>query len=276
MSHVIGSHLPFYQLRLRYLILSLVMLGSALVPAQAPASDVTVASPVNGSKTSSPVLIRAHTTGCNGFAPTAFGYSVDDSKSLQLGETAYDIDVTNDPIPAGPHTVHFKSWTTRGNCPTVSTAFTVVASSPSGIPPNAISSGDLDSSGGWSEIHDGGTPGKSKGTTSYPVTTPLYDDARKFYMTYSARAGERWATDIAVDKVSTYFVLDAYVMLANPSQVLNLELDVNHTTADDNTVILGTQCSGVTKTWEYAWTALPHLDHWWSTKLASRPNRHAP
>jgi hypothetical protein len=243
----------------------------ALATLQAFATDITIGSPVNGSKISSPVLIRAHNVGCDGLSPTAFGYSVDKGSGLTPGETAYDIDVTNDPIPAGTHTIYFKSWTSRGECPVVSTQFTVAATASSGIPSYAIASGDLDALNTWTEIHDGGTPGKSKGSTAYPVNTPLYDDAREFFMSYSAKAGERWATDVAKDPTTTYFALDTYVLLANPAQVLNLELDINHTTADGNTVILGTQCSGVTKSWEYAWTALPHLDHWWSTNLKCDP-----
>jgi hypothetical protein len=246
-------------------------LGGAVISPQAFASDITVASPSDGARIASPVLVKAHNVGCDGFAPTSFSYSIDDSAGLVLGETPYDIDVANDPVPAGTHTIHFKSWTSHGMCPVVSATFTVGATSPYAIPAYAISSGDLDLSDGWHEIHDGGTPGKSEGTTTYPASTPLYDDARKFYMTYSDRAGERWATLVGVDRASTYFVLDTYVYLPNPSEVLNLEMDVDHTLADGNTVILGTQCSGVNKAWEYAFT-VGRLDHWWATHLKCDPS----
>ena len=83
------------------------------------ASDITVASPVNGSTISSPALIKAHNVGCNGVPPASLGYSIDSSTALVLGETAYDIDVTQQSIPAGTHTVHFKSWLHGGECPTV-------------------------------------------------------------------------------------------------------------------------------------------------------------
>ena len=246
--------------------LAVLSAASACLLATAPAlaANITIGSPVSGTHLGSPVLVRAHNIGCNGFTPTSFGYSIDDSSALSLGETAYDIDVTNDPITAGTHTIHFKSWTSHGECPAASTTFTVVGNPSMGIPPNAISSGDLDARNTWTEIHDGGTPGKSTGTTSYPAKTPVYDDAREFHMTYVARAGERWNTDAAIDAEATHFAIDAYVMLANPSQVLNLEMDVNHVMANGETVILSTQCSGVTKTWEYGFT-VGRLDHWWST-----------
>jgi len=257
----------------KHLVSKLALLGICLAIAapRANAANITVGSPVNGSNISSPVLIRAHNIGCNGLPPTAFGYSIDGSSGLVPGETAFDIDDPNDPIAAGTHTIYFKAWTTRGLCPVVSATFTVGATSVIGIPASAISSGDLDTSIGWYEGHDGGTPGKSTGSTAYPVITTVYDDARQFNMTYSDRAGERWATYVGADTRSTHFVLDTYVLLPNPSQVLNLEMDVDQTLANGNTVILGTQCSAVTTSWEYAWTVGPHLDHWWSTNLPCNP-----
>lgn len=253
----------------------LIAIPGVAVSTQAIAADITIGSPVNGSSIPSPVLIRAHNVGCDGLTPTSFGYSLDDSGSVVMGETPFDIDVTNDPIPAGTHTVHFKSWNSQGVCPVVSTTFRVTGTSGPYISPNAISSGDLDASDGWFEIHDGGTPGKSKGITKYPASSPLYDDAREFYMTYSDRAGERWATFVGVDRESLYFVLDTYVFLVDPAQVLNLELDINHTMANGETVLLATQCSGVTKSWEYGFT-VGKLDHWWSTNLKCDPTTWAP
>jgi hypothetical protein len=250
------------------------------------ASDVTVASPVNGSHVSSPIWIRAHNVGCESVPPSAFGYSLDNASTLVRGETAYDIDVAKQAIAAGTHIIHFKSWTARGACPVVNTQFTVGAgsappppsspppsSSPSfGIAANAISSGDLDGKGPWGQIHDGGTPGTSRGSSVYPATTPLYDDARKFYMTYSNRGGERWNLSVDHDAKATHFVLDTYVFFPNPSEVLNLELDINQVMANGETVIVGTQCSGVTGTWESAYTS-GKLDHWWSSSIKCDPRK---
>jgi hypothetical protein len=248
--------------------------GLVLSPA-AFASDITVGSPVNGVSVTSPVLVRAHNIGCDGVPPSSFGYSIDNATGLVLGETAYDIDVTAQPIPAGTHTIHFKSWTSRGECPTVNTAFTVGGTGggapTSGIPKGAISSGDLDRSDRWNEEHDGGTPGKSKGSMVYPATTPLYDDARKFYMTYTDRAGERWSDTFEGDtEASNYFVVDTYVLLPNPSEVLNLEIDLNQVLANGQTVILSTQCAGTVGQWEYGYT-VGKLDHWWADGIKCNP-----
>jgi hypothetical protein len=260
-------------------LLTFAALASAMLCGSALASDITVASPVNGTHVSSPVWVRAHNIGCDSVPPSAFGYSIDNSSAIVMGKTPYDIDVIGQVIAAGTHTVHFKSWTARGACPVVSTQFTVgsasTPSSPStpasyGIPSYAISTGDLDGKYGWSQIHDGGTPGTSRGSSVYPATTPLYDDARKFYMTYTDRAGERWNLDTGKDAKATHFVLDTYVYLPNPAEVLNLEMDINQVTANGETVILSTQCAGVTGTWEAGYTEGKY-DHWWSSGIKCNP-----
>jgi hypothetical protein len=257
----------------------LVAFSAAALSRPALASDVTVASPISGTHLSSPVWIRAHNIGCEGVPPSAFGYSIDNSSTVFRGETPYDIDVPHQAIAAGTHIVHFKSWTARGACPVVNTQFIVGSGSPSAPPPstppppssggiaaNAISSGDLDRKEPWGMIHDGGTPGTSKGSTVFPATTPVYDDARKFFMTYTNRGGERWYRFVAGDKKATHFVLDAYVFLPNPSQVLNLELDINQSMANGETVLLATQCAGIEGVgrWEAAYTSGKY-DHWWAS-----------
>jgi hypothetical protein len=249
-------------------------LCGAMLTLPALASDITVGSPLSGTQVSSPVLIRAHNIGCDGVPPTSFGYSIDSTTGLVLGATPYDIDVTAQAIPAGTHTVHFKSWTSRGECPTVNTTFKVsgaIANQAStGIPSFAISSGDLDGSGGWTEQHDGGTPGTSRGSTVYPASTPLYDDARKFYMTYTDEAGERWSNTFTRDPNAVYFVLDTYIYLPNPSEVKNIEMDINQVIADGETIILSTQCSGEIGVWESGYTEGAH-DHWKSSKIKCNP-----
>jgi hypothetical protein len=125
--------------------------------------------------------------------------------------------------------------------------------SPSGrIPANAISTGNLESSTKWQWHHDSGTPGNSQGSTVYPVMGYSPDDAaREFYMTYSAKGGELYSLHFGSDTTATHFVYDTYVYVVDPSQLANLEMDINDVMADGRTVILGTQCSGYAKTWEF-------------------------
>ena len=188
------SHLR--QTRRSALVL-LTLVSGLMFSRPALASEITVASPVSGTNVASPIWVRAHNVGCDSLAPTAFGYSIDNSSTFVRGVTPYDVDATKVAIGAGSHTIHFKSWTSNGLCPVVNTTFTVggstttstapatAASTVASIPSNAVASADLDGSGSWSGEHDAGTAGSSKGSMVYPAKTPSYDDAREFYMTYS-------------------------------------------------------------------------------------------
>lgn len=248
------------------------------------AANITVASPVSGTTVASPLWVRAHNVGCDGLAPTAFGYSVDSSSTLTTGATHYDIDVTKLGIGSGTHTIHFKSWTSKGICPVITTTFKVsgaTATASSGdstssgsattsgsIPSIAVASANLDGKG-WIAQQDAGTPGDARGSSSFPATTPLYDDAREFYMTYSKHGGERWHVSFAKDASATHFVYDTYVYIVDPAQVANLELDMNQVMSNGATVIFGTQCSSYTKTWEY--TYVSGGAHWKSSNIPCNP-----
>jgi hypothetical protein len=261
------------------------MFSGLMLSRPALASNVTVASPISGTQVASPVWVRAHNIGCDGLAPTAFGYSIDNGSTFVGGVTGYDVDATNVAIGAGTHTIHFKSWTTKGICPVVDTTFTVggsstgatasstpVSSAVSSIPSNAIGSADLDGAS-WAFEQDAGTPGNAHGSTVFPATTPLYDDARQFYMTYAKHGGERWHVSFAKDPNSTHFIYDTYVYIVDPSQVANIEMDMNQVTSNGATVIYGTQCSSYTKTWEF--TTVSGGAHWHSSNVPCNPTNWA-
>jgi hypothetical protein len=196
------------------------------------------------------------TVGCDGLRPQAFGYSIDNSRTIVSGVTAYDIDATKVSMSAGTHTIHFKSWTSNGICPVVDTKFSTASGTPVPppvsdlIPSDAIVSANLDVATTWPYSQDAGTPGSARGSTVYPATTPSGDDAREFYMTYSSRGGERWHISFAKDANATHFVYDTYLYFTDPSQVANTQLDMNQVLADGRTVIFGTQCSSYSETWE--------------------------
>jgi hypothetical protein len=256
------------------------------------AADITVASPVSGTSVASPIWVRAHNVGCNGLTPTAFGFSIDSSSALTSGATANDIDVINVGVAAGTHTIYFKSWTANGACPVVSTTFSVAGSSSASstssaattaassattaasstttasIPSNAINSGILDGKN-WIGQKDAGTPGSAQGSTVYPATTPLHDNGRKFYMTYSKHGGVRWHISFAKSSSATHFIYDTYVYLANPSQVANVEMDMNQVMSNGATVILGMQCSSYSGKWEYAY--VKGGSHWKPSSIPCNP-----
>lgn len=150
-----------------------------------------------------------------------------------------------------PSTVTITATSTADNSAASSLVVTLTAPT-SRIPANAIASADLNSSTRWSWNHDAGTPGSSQGSSTYPVSGMSDDNAaRQFYMTYSGRGGEIYHLSFANDKNATHFVYDTYVYVVDPSQLANLEMDMNDVTADGRTMILGTQCSTYSKSWEY-------------------------
>jgi hypothetical protein len=147
------------------------------------------------------------------------------------------------------------------------------AAGSSRIPANAIKSADLDASGKWEWNHDPGTPGSSSGTTSYPVGGISSDDvAREFYMTYTAGGGEIYHVSFAKDTTSTHFVYDANVYVVNPSQLKNLEMDMNAVMSNGQTVILATQCSGYSKSWEYSLRSGTQR-HWVPSNISCDPGQ---
>ncbi len=274
----------------RRVILSAVAVLSGLAFSQpASASDITVAAPVNGTGVTSPVWVRAHNVGCNGSTPTFFGYSIDNSSAITRGVTNYDID-TRAAISSGTHTIHYKSWVNGAACPVISTTFKVGGSSSGGsssssgsssgsstvsnavtsLPSNAVASSLLDGMGGWSGEHDSGTPGSSRGSMNYPATTPSFDKAREFYMTWSSGAGERWHVSFGNNPSAMNFVLDTYVYLTDPSEVANLELDLNQVTSSGKTMMFDTQCSSYSKTWEYT-VVSGSSNHWTRSNVYCNP-----
>jgi hypothetical protein len=240
------------------------------------AGVLTVTSPVNDSTVSSPVAVQAHTTGCDDAAPVSFGYSVDDMTTLVRGDTATDIDTVDSTIPVGAHTIHFKAWTDKGICPVVDVAFTVAASGGGTIPADATAWSGLAGASNWVFVHDKGTPGSSTGETEYPVSDPGLDGkARKFSLTYEDHGGERGSLDFAHHQTTpTHFVYDTYVYLPVPSEVENVEMDMNQVVSNGDTVIFGTQCASGSGTWEF--TTVSEVDgklgtHWHPSNLACDP-----
>jgi hypothetical protein len=129
----------------------------------------------------------------------------------------------------------------------------------------ATSSGNLDGARDWKAVHDSATSGKSTGSGVYPVTIRPYDDARQFNMTYSNRGGERFSLSFGTSTSVTHFIYYTYIYFVDPSQVQNIELDINQVISNGQTVIFGTQCSSNSGTWEYTTAVTDDGDqkpHW--------------
>lgn len=134
-----------------------------------------------------------------------------------------------------------------------------------------IASGDLDGADNWEWNHDPGTPGSSTGSTLYPVTSPSLDNtARGFYVTYSDHGGEIYHLSFAKDTTVSNFVYDTYIYLTDPSQIKNIEMDMNQVMSDGLTVIFATQCAGGSGTWEFT-TVSDGGTHWHPSNIPCNP-----
>lgn len=136
-----------------------------------------------------------------------------------------------------------------------------------------LSSSDLDGADNWEWNHDPGTPGSSKGSSLYPVTSPSLDNAaRGFFVTYSDHGGEIYHLSFAKDTTVHNFVYDTYIYLDDPSQIENIEMDMNQVMSDGRTVILATQCAGTTGTFEYT-TISNGGTHWHASNIPCNPKK---
>ena len=141
------------------------------------------------------------------------------------------------------------------------------------IPSDAHSSADLASASNWTYTHDSGTAGSATGSTHYPVSSPSLDGkAREYSVSYSDKAGERYSLTFDHNTEVTHFVYDTYIYIEEPSEVENIELDMNQVISNGKTVIFAFQCSGNAGAWEYS-TISGNSPHWHSTGLSCSPKK---
>jgi hypothetical protein len=129
------------------------------------------------------------------------------------------------------------------------------------IPSGALSSGILDNYGPqpWLSVHDTGTPGTSSGTSTY--ISPAV--GRHFNFIYTANAGQRYSLYFGDDTLAQNFCYDLEVAFTDPTQILNMEMDMNQVMADGDTVIYDCQCAHGSAHWE--------VDGWHATTVAGDP-----
>lgn len=133
---------------------------------------------------------------------------------------------------------------------------------PPAIPLTAKNYGVLDNNPLWKWQHDDATPGTSVGTSSYGDAV----SGRNFTFSETLLAGERFSTGFATDlSYPLNFCYDAEFMLLDPSQFLNLELDINQVLADGRTCIMDTQYASVSGSVEF--------DGWKPTRITGNPKQ---
>jgi len=150
---------------------------------------------------------------------------------------------------------------------TTTTTIDPVDHNPSGgivIPENAKTSGILDDFAHWKQEKDAGTPG-----TASSISNKYIDEAngRQFYAVQKDHAGVRWSTNFAKDSAATNFVYDLTVKMADPTQIGQLELDMNQVLDDQRNVFLCVQANFKSKVWDYTLTP-GNACHWYPSNIA--------
>jgi hypothetical protein len=226
------------------LLVAVFIFSSIAIPSFA---GVIVNAPANNSQVSSPFSLSAYTSLCSGQQVSATGYSLDSSTYTAIFKSPAI--TTTVSAAAGGHVLHVKAWGVSGATCVTDVAINVGTSSL--VPSYAKSVSSLQAFGGWTSVHDSGTPGGSSGWTATTSSPSRSGAARKFSMGYSYYGGQRYSTSFGDDEWASNFIFDTWVFIENPNSGLaNLELDLNQVLSGGQTVIYGMQCDGWSNTWD--------------------------
>lgn len=252
----------------------------ALMSAAPAFASVTVNSPQGGESVTSPFALEAYATACSNQPIASMGYSLGNSSDTTIlkGSTSINSKVS---ASLGTQTVHVKSWGNRGAvCVTdvvvqVTSAIDDPAADTSVVPLDAVSVSSIQTLNTWNGTHDSGTSGGSGGTMSLIGSPSHIGIPRAFVSNYSNGGGVRYWVSFGDDPAATNFMYDGWVYLTNSAtDVANLEMDMNQTMPNGQTVIFGVQCDGYSSTWDYTenlGTPESPKDHWAHSTAACNP-----
>jgi hypothetical protein len=249
-------------------------------PTPSTTTNITVASPLNGTQVVSPVPVAATGTLCKGQPIAAMGYSLDSSSTTVFKSQAISGSVS---AATGSHTLHVKAWGNAGASCAVSLSVSVqapppVKSGPS-IPTDAIAVKSVQNFDSWGASYDTRTSGSASGATQLVATPAISGSARRFATSYTDYAGERYHVSLKPATEATDFVYDSQIYVANPSSdISNIEMDLNQVAPNGQTIIYGFQCDGWSHTWDYAensGTPTSPRAHWLHSNQTCYPQKWA-
>jgi hypothetical protein len=255
-------------------ISKLSLISSLIVVMAVPAlAGVTVNSPYSGAQVASPIKLSADSSACGSYSVGAMGYSLDSSsETTVVNGTTVEASVA---ASAGPHTLHVKSWGKGGGSCVTDVSVTVTNSGVS-APSDTASVSSIQTMGNWKAGNDSATGGGvASGWMSLINSPSRSGNARKFVATSAKYGGERFDVSFGDDTESMNFLYDAWVYLPSPSSnIANIEMDMNQTMANGETVIFGFQCDGWNGTWDYtenAGSPSKPVDKWIKSKQGCNP-----
>jgi hypothetical protein len=214
-------------------------------------ATVTVGSPGNGASVSSPFTLSANASTCSSQTVSAMGYSFDNSTDTTIvNSTSIYAQVSSG---SGTHTLHVKAWGNQGASCVTDVAITVVPAASSLVPSYASSVSSIESLSNWIAAYDNASgTGTASGTMSIVSSPSQNGHAREFLTKFTNSGGERYSVVFGDDETAMNFFFDGWIYLNSASsQIGNIELDMNQTMANGQTVIFGFQCDGYTGTWDF-------------------------
>lgn len=245
----------------------------SLLASAATMSAITVTSPVNESQVTSPFSLVATESSCDSASTLTMGYSLDDgativvAKSPDAGSPDRGADYTISSVVVagqGEHILHVKCWGLHNVTASVEENITVVPAKDARHS-NVTVVSNIQSLAGWVWRHDPGTPGDAEGSSEIVTSPSLHRNSRKYSFRFTNSGGEIYHISFGRDPAATHFVYNADILLADPSSIANIEMDMNQVIANGDTVIYGFQCDGYSGTWDYV-TRLepttPRTVHW--------------
>jgi hypothetical protein len=150
---------------------------------------------------------------------------------------------------------------------------TVETPETSRIPATAIRALGLETSVAWRGVHDDQTRGHSNGLTHYPIFPDGQSGlpGRQFVTWYGDKGGQRYHLTFGRDANATHFVYEANVYLVDPTEIDQVEMDMNQVMSDGRTVIFGAQCAANSKSWEYTYVNKSGT-HWHPSNIHCNPH----
>jgi hypothetical protein len=224
--------------------------------ASSPETGINISSPSNGEHVSSPFTVSASSSECQSKAVRTIGYSLDNSPDTTLFRNSTTLD-TKVSKSVGSHIVHVKAWNTSGAVCVAEVGIDVTNSTgndaSSSVPSGAKTNSSLQTLGSWKAVHDAATSGGSVGHMSLVGSPAHSGSSRKFTTSYSNYGGERYSITFGDDRTSKNFLWDGWVYLTGDSDsIANLEMDLDQTMSNGQTVVFGFQCDGNAGTWDYS------------------------
>lgn len=256
------------------LILTSALLFAPAVPAFC---SVAVTAPLNGASLVSPFALTASATPCSSQRIAAMGYSIDSSSNTTVvPSNSVQAQVTATP---GAHVLHVKSWGNKGASCVTNVAINIGKAPASSAPPaTAIKISGIHALPTWKAEYDTATgTGGASGVMSLVSGPSVSGTARQFIAAYTAFGGERFHVSFGADANAHNFLYDTWIYVAAPnSDIGNIEMDMNQTAANGQTIIFGVQCDGWSGTWDYttnAGTAQKPLDQWLHSNQSCNPRQ---